>query len=59
MTRVSLSIHTLAFADMGRTDVGGEARRAAAMTEPPTRWLNAMELMIDLNLDAGNDNEFD
>lgn len=44
---------------MGRTDVDGEARRAAAMTEPPTRWLNAMELMIDLNLDAGNDNEFD
>lgn len=42
ITRVSLSIHTFALADMERTDAA-EARRAAVATRPHE---DAMELMI-------------
>jgi hypothetical protein len=46
MTRVSLSIQTFAFADMARTVVDVEVRRAAAMAEDAARWHDAMELMV-------------
>jgi hypothetical protein len=45
MTRVSLSIQTLAFADMARAVVDVEVRRAAAMAEDAARWHDAIELM--------------
>ena len=51
ITRVSLSIHTFALADMERTDTA-ETRRAAVAIRPHEA---AMELMIDVcfNIKAG------